>query len=48
MIPKLFFNSTARPLFDRVMAEKGCTFDTTGLLDLEGDNSLMLMSEFVC
>ena len=42
-----FFNSTAKKLFDAVMERHGVTFDSIGLEDLEGDNSIVIMSDFV-
>ena len=42
-----FWNSTGRKLFDKVMESYPLKFDDIGLEDLEGDNSLVLMSEFV-
>ena len=42
-----FFNSTAKKLFDSVMERHGITFDSIALEDLEGDNSLVIMLDFV-
>ena len=42
-----FFNHTAKKLFDAVMDEAGYKFDTIELDDLVGDNSTVMMSEFV-
>ena len=45
--PSAFWNSTGRHLFNQVMSDAGYNFDNIGIADLEGDNSLVLMSEFV-
>ena len=42
-----FFNSTAKKLFDSVMERHGITFDSIALEDLEEDNSIVIMSDFV-
>ena len=44
--PEAFWESTAKPLFDRVMAGHGISFDNIGMDDLVGDNSIRMMSEF--
>ena len=45
--PDAFWNSTGRNVWDKVMAPFGQSIDNIGLEDLEGDNSIQLMSEFV-
>ena len=44
--PNAFWVSTAKPLFNKVMAGTGQTFDNIGWEDLVGENSIKLMSEF--
>ena len=43
---RALFNSTARPLWDRIMGEDHIKFNDIQLTDLEGDNSVVLMSTF--
>ena len=45
--PDSFWNSTGVKLFDTVMARSNIKFSEIGLEDLVGDNSVVLMSEFV-
>ena len=41
-----FWESTDLPLFNRVMIGSGYTFDSIGIDDLLGDNSIVVMSDF--
>ena len=43
--PEALWESTAKPLFDRVMQDFA-RFDNISLMDLVGDNSILLMSTF--
>ena len=45
--PDSFWNSTGIKLFDSVMSASNIKFSDIGLDDLVGDNSIVLMSEFV-
>ena len=47
--PDTFFRSTAKSMFDKVMRDGGSRLqcDNIGIDDLAGDNSLILMTEFV-
>ena len=42
-----FFNSAAKKLFDAVIERHGVTVDSISLEDLVGDNSIVIMSDFV-
>ena len=45
--PNQFWRSTGKRLWDSVMSAAGFAFDGIGIEDLEGDNSISMMSEFV-
>ena len=42
-----FWNSTGIKIFNSVMSPLGISFDDIEVEDLEGDNSIVMMSEFV-